>query len=355
MSTYLDPRYPEKHGSYSDVPEDVQAFLRYLESTLRRSPRTVNAYYVDLRIFLRFMVRYQQQIDKRIPDSELAIHDLDTTFWRTINYADLLEYTIYLKNERNNSRATNCRKVSSIKGFFRYLTKMGKISDDPSKELDLPKPARSLPKYLSLEESLELLKDIQSDFYEREYCMLTLFLNCGMRLSELVSINLSDFKDDTIRITGKGSKQRLVYLNPACVDAVKQYLAARAKLENLKDKQALFVSRRTGRRLSPRRVEQIVSHQLKCAGLDGYGYSPHKLRHTAATLMYRHGQADMLTLKEILGHEHVSTTEIYTHLDTKKLHDVVNSSPLAGVRMPRPADSRGLPEETEKKDDSNEP
>ena len=219
MSTYLDPRYPEKHGSYSDVPEDVQAFLRYLESTLRRSPRTVNAYYVDLRIFLRFMVRYQQQIDKKIPDSELAIHDLDTTFWRTINYADLLEYTIYLKNERNNSRATNCRKVSSIKGFFRYLTKMGKISDDPSKELDLPKPARSLPKYLSLEESLELLKDIQSDFYEREYCMLTLFLNCGMRLSELVSINLSDFKDDTIRITGKGSKQRLVYLNPACVDA----------------------------------------------------------------------------------------------------------------------------------------
>ena len=189
MSTYLDPRYPEKHGSYSDVPEDVQAFLHYLESTLRRSPRTVNAYYVDLRIFLRFMVRYQQQIDKKIPDSELAIHDLDTTFWRTINYADLLEYTIYLKNERNNSRATNCRKVSSIKGFFRYLTKMGKISDDPSKELDLPKPARSLPKYLSLEESLELLKDIQSDFYEREYCMLTLFLNCGMRLSELVSIN----------------------------------------------------------------------------------------------------------------------------------------------------------------------
>ena len=202
MSTYLDPRYPEKHSDYSDVPEDVQAFLRYLESTLRRSPRTVNAYYVDLRIFLRFMVHYQQQIDKKIPDSELVIHDLDTTFWRTINYADLLEYTIYLKNERNNSRATNCRKVSSIKGFFRYLTKMGKISDDPSKELDLPKPARSLPKYLSLEESLELLKDIQSDFYEREYCMLTLFLNCGMRLSELVSINLSDFKDDTIRITG---------------------------------------------------------------------------------------------------------------------------------------------------------
>ena len=266
MSTYLDPRYPEKHSDYSDVPEDVQAFLRYLESTLRRSPRTVNAYYVDLRIFLRFMVRYQQQIDKKIPDSELVIHDLDTTFWRTINYADLLEYTIYLKNERNNSRATNCRKVSSIKGFFRYLTKMGKISDDPSKELDLPKPARSLPKYLSLEESLELLKDIQSDFYEREYCMLTLFLNCGMRLSELVSINLSDFKDDTIRITGKGSKQRLVYLNPACVDAVKQYLAARAKLENLKDKQALFVSRRTGRSLSPRRADRKPSAEMRRFG-----------------------------------------------------------------------------------------
>ena len=347
MSTYLDPRRPDHHAPYSDVPPDVQAFLRYLEYTLRRSPRTVNAYYIDLRIFLRFMVRYLNQISSDVPDDEIPISSIESTFWQTINYADLLEFTNYLKTERNNGRATNCRKVSSIKGLFRYLLKMGKISDDPARDLDLPKPAKSLPKYLSLEESLELLKNIQSDFYERDYCMLTLFLNCGMRLTELVTINLSDFKDDTVRITGKGNKQRLVYLNPACVDAVKQYLAARSAVQNLKDKQALFISKRTGKRLTPRRVEQIVEKQLKAAGLDGYGYSPHKLRHTAATLMYRHGSADMLTLKELLGHEHVSTTEIYTHLDTKKLHDVVNSSPLSQVKMSPPP----LPSPSEEEDD----
>ena len=260
MSTYLDPRKPDRHAPYSDVPQDVQAFLRYLEYTLRRSPRTVNAYYIDLRIFLRFMVRYLNQISRDVPDDEISITGLDSTFWRTINYADLLEFTNYLKTDRNNGRAANCRKVSSIKGFFRYLVKMGMISDDPARDLDLPKPAKTLPKYLSLEESLELLKNIQSDFYERDYCMLTLFLNCGMRLTELVTIDLSDFKDDTVRITGKGNKQRLVYLNPACVDAVKQYLSARAAVQNLKDKQALFISKRTGKRLTPRRVEQIVEN-----------------------------------------------------------------------------------------------
>ena len=160
-----------------------------------------------------------------------------------------------------------------------------------------------------------------------------------MRLTELVTIDLADFKEDTIRIVGKGDKERLVYLNPACIEALRHYCEARAKLPKLPDKQALFVSRHTGKRLGNRRVEQIVSACLKAAGLDGKGYSPHKLRHTAATLMYRHGNVDMLALKEILGHEHVSTTEIYTHINTQKLQDAVRSSPLSKMHYQPPSRS----------------
>ena len=173
-----------------------------------------------------------------------------------------------------------------------------------------------------------MLSNIQSDFYERDFCIITLFLNCGMRLAELVTINMGDFRDDTIRITGKGSKERLVYLNPACLEALQHYTKARASLPNLSDKQALFVSKRTGKRLTARRIEQIVARCLQSAGLSGRGFSPHKLRHTAATLMYQ-GGVDMLALKEILGHENVSTTQIYTHINQKQLRAAVSASPLA--------------------------
>ena len=149
-----------------------------------------------------------------------------------------------------------------------------------------------------------------------------------MRLAELITINLGDFKEDTIKITGKGNKERLVYLNTACQAALEHYLPARAALNNLRDKEALFVSKKTGRRLTARRVEQIVANCLKSAGLDNMGYSPHKLRHTAATLMYQ-GGVDMLAIKEILGHENVSTTQIYTHINQQQLKQAVEASPLA--------------------------
>ena len=166
--------------------------------------------------------------------------------------------------------------------------------------------------------------------------MMTFFLNGGMRLAELVTMNLGDFRDDTIRITGKGGKERLVYLNEACLDALQHYLPARAALPNLSDRNALFVSKRTGKRLSARRVQQIVERCLQSAGLSGKGYSPHKLRHTAATLMYRHGNVDMLELKEILGHAHVSTTEIYTHINTEKLRKAAKSTPLSKISYMEP-------------------
>ena len=207
-------------------------------------------------------------------------------------------------------------------------TQVNKLPVNPTENISLGTPQKALPKYLTENEAVELLKNIQSDFYERDYCIITLFLNCGMRLAELVTIDLSDFRDDTIRIVGKGNKERLVYLNDACLFSLQRYKKARAALPNLADKDALFVSKRTGKRLSARRVEQIVARCLQSAGLSGRGFSPHKLRHTAATLMYQ-GGVDMLALKEILGHENVSTTQIYTHINRDQLRQAVASSPLA--------------------------
>ena len=334
MSTYIDPVHPERHAPYTDVPADVTDYLRYLETILNRSPRTVNAYYIDLRTFFRYLVRYRGLVDADLPLEQINVSGVDIEFIRAVSKEEIYEYLYFLKTERHNEASARARKLSSIKGFFRFMVaKVNRIQQDPSQDVAVPSVRQALPKYLSLEESIELLKNIQSDFYERDFCIVTLFLNCGMRLTELVTIDLSDFKEDTIRIVGKGNKERLVYLNDACIHALRQYCDARAALEKLQDKKALFVSKRTGKRLSPRRVEQIVDGCLKQAGLSGRGYSPHKLRHTAATLMYRHGNVDMLALKEILGHEDVSTTQIYTHINTEKLRQAISSSPLSHMEF----------------------
>ena len=210
--------------------------------------------------------------------------------------------------------------------------------------MSLGAPKKTLPKYLTESESIDLLNNVQSDFYERDFCIITLFLNCGMRLAELIGINLGDFRDETIRITGKGGKERLVYLNDACRQALGHYIKARGALSNLVDKDALFVSKRTGKRLTARRVEQIVARCLQSAGLSGRGFSPHKLRHTAATLMYQ-GGVDMLALKEILGHENVSTTQIYTHINQQQLRDAVQASPLARRQFVEPKSRGGEPDD----------
>lgn len=349
MSTYINPMNPGKHSPYDDIPQDARDFLNYLGAILNRSPRTVNAYYIDLRTFFRFLVRYRGLAENTDFDA-ICITHLDRSFIASITKSEIYEYLYFLKNERQNAPAARSRKLSSVKSFFRFMTiKSNRLENDPSKDVAVPTTRRALPKYLTLDESIELLKNIQSDFYERDYCIITLFLNCGMRLIELVSINLTDFKDDTIRIIGKGNKERLVYLNKACITALQQYCAARAKLPNLKEPQALFVSKKTGKRIGARRVEQIVERCLKAANLSGKGYSPHKLRHTAATLMYRHGDVDMLELKEILGHEHVSTTEIYTHINTEKLRKAASATPLSTMQF-----QQKLPESRDNEIESSE-
>ena len=355
MSTYIDVVHPDRHEPYLDIPDDVVDYLHYLDFVKLRSPRTINGYYIDLRGFFRYMAVEWQLVP---PDTEAAQIDLTTIKTEkiaTVRKSDIFNYLEYTQSKNNGSKA-RARKLSSLRGFFHYMcVQENRLEEDPTVNISLGSPKKALPKYLTLEESFSLLNIIQSDFYSRDYCMLTLFLNCGMRLAELIAIDLSDFRDDTVRILGKGHKERLVYLNKACLDALEHYKKDRAALPNLTDKQALFVSKRTGKRLTARRVEQIVARCLQSAGLSGMGFSPHKLRHTAATLMYQYGNADMLTLKEILGHANVSTTQIYTHINQKELRKAVDSSPLSKVAYkPEPAQNTEEKAGTTSKQDSSE-
>lgn len=334
MSTYINPNKPLIHNDYEDIPKDVKEFLYYSETIRGLSPRTINGYYIDLRTFFRYLAIRRQLVPPETEFESVDISNLDRDFMAAITKEEIYEFLYYITRQRRNSNATRARKLSSLKGFFRYMTiKSNKLEHNPTDDIESPAQKKRLPKYLSLEESLTLLKNLQSDWYERDYCILTLFLNCGMRLSELVGMDLNDIGKETIRIIGKGNKERLVYLNDACDFALKRYCESRRSLPNLKEREALFVSKKTGRRLTARRVQQIVDEALQQAGLSGKGYSTHKLRHTAATLMYRFGNVDMLALKEILGHEHVSTTEIYTHISTEQLRDAAKSTPLSEVKL----------------------
>lgn len=328
MSSYIDVVHPERHAPYLDIPDDVVDYLHYLDFVKLRSPRTVNGYYLDLRGFFRYMMQRWQRVADDTPPEEIVLTGIATADIRTITKHDIFDFLDHARSADNGPKA-RARKLSALKGFFNYMcTQVNRLPANPTENISLGSPARALPKYLTQDEAVALLSNIQSDFYERDYCILTLFLNCGMRLAELVTIDMGDFRDDTIRIVGKGNKERLVYLNDACLDALQRYKKVRASLPNLADRDALFVSKRTGKRLSARRIEQIVARCLQSAGLSGRGFSPHKLRHTAATLMYQ-GGVDMLALKEILGHENVSTTQIYTHINREQLKKAVAASPLA--------------------------
>ena len=297
-----------------------------LSSCVRRAPLTVTSW--TCAVSSRYMMTVWNLAQPDAPPEEIDLTHITKRQISTITKRDIINYLDYARSNDNGAKA-RARKLSALRGFFGYLChQINELSENPTDNIKLGSPKKSLPKYLSASESIRLLKNIQSDFYERDYCIITLFLNCGMRLAELVTIDLSDFRDDTIRIVGKGNKERLVYLNDACLSSLRRYQKARAALPNLADKDALFVSKRTGKRLSARRVEQIVARCLQSAGLSGRGFSPHKLRHTAATLMYQ-GGVDMLALKEILGHENVSTTQIYTHINRDQLRQAVASSPLA--------------------------
>ncbi len=334
MSTYIDARNPNKHDAYDNCPKLVSEYLKNMEAIRGLSARSVNGYYIDLTTFFRFIKKSRNEVDENTDDKDINLLTIDLDYISSVSRNEIYEFLYYVTNERNNAPSTRARKLSSIKGFYKYLcNKMKLIDTNPTDDVEAPVNKKSLPKYLNLSESMKLLQSVNSDFYERDFCILLLFLSCGMRLSELVNINIINinFDDSTIRIIGKGNKERLVYLSQSCLEAIIQLQNELKNLKNLKDKKALFVSKRTGNRLSARRIQQIINDCLSAAGLSGRGFSAHKLRHTAATMMYQEGGVDMLALKEILGHAHVSTTEIYTHLGAKELKKAAEASPFSKV------------------------
>lgn len=315
----------------AQAPPAIREFLGYLGTIRGKSPKTVEEYYLDLRTFFRYVKLRRGLVAPGTEFEKIGISDVGLDLIRTIDLTQVFEYMNYLSTERGNSPVTRARKVSSLRSFFRYLTKAGKLKEDPVQELETPKQKKSLPKYLTLEQSLDLLSKVEGKTRERDFCILVLFLNCGMRLSELVGLNLTDLHpgSSTIRITGKGNKERIVYLNEACQDAIRSYLAVRPK-EGLIDRNALFISGQR-KRISPKTVQYLVKKYLAQIDLGGPGYSVHKLRHTAATLMYQHGHVDIRVLKDILGHANLGTTEIYTHLSSEQMAKASEANPLSHV------------------------
>lgn len=318
-----------------DAPQVIREYLGYIKTIKGKSKLTAAEYYTDLRTFFRYIKLKRNLVDTNIEFEDIKINDVDIDLIKTITLMDIFEYMNYLVDERQNSASTRARKSSSLRSFFKYLTnKTGQLSYNPLQELELPKIKSSLPKFLTLEQSIDLLKSVNGPYKERDYCILVLFLNCGMRLSELVGINLKDISSsNTIKITGKGNKERIIYLNEACINAINSYMRVRPteKLAG-KDRDALFISR-NHKRISPKTVQYIVKKYLARIDLDKQGYSTHKLRHTAATLMYQYGEVDIRILKDILGHENLGTTQIYTHVSDKQMKEAAKSNPLSNINI----------------------
>ena len=318
------------------APQLLRDYLIYMSTIKGRSPRTVEAYYNDLRLFLRYLMATRSGTPLPTDDPNLeniSFASISEEMILSARLSDAYSFLAYVQSVNQNNAKTRARKVSSLRSFYKYLqSKAGRLEENPMEQLEIPAQRKSLPKYLTLEESLHLLESIDGKDRERDYCIITILLNCGIRLSELVGIKLSDIRDDTLTVLGKGNKERMVYLNNACLNAIAEYLAVRPEPLKDADKPYLFVSSRTHAPLTPRRVEQIVETHLKAAGLGGRGYSPHKLRHTAATLMYQHGGVDIRVLKEILGHVNLGTTEIYTHVSNDQIANAADRNPLSHVK-----------------------
>lgn len=313
-------------------PSFLNSFLDYNITILNKSANSVKEYNYDIANFLKFIKSGKKNDFKNIDISTMTIDEI-----KLITLEDIHSYIAYLATSLNSKPTTRARKVSSIRIFFKYLTRKAKlIENNPAQDLETPKLGKRVPKYLTLDESkklLEIAQDEKNRNNKRDFAITTLFLNCGMRLSELVGINISNinFSDCKLNVLGKGNKERTIYLNKACVKAINDYLDCRPKtVINQDSKDALFLSERK-ERISNRTVQLIIKKELLKAGLDVNKYSVHKLRHTAATLMYQYGEVDIRALQELLGHESISTTEIYTHVDNIQVRNAVESNPLANL------------------------
>lgn len=326
----------------TEAPPVLRDFLSYHETVKAHSKRTVDEYFLDLRNFFRYLKQIRNSSLSSLALEEIDIMDVDLNFVAGVTLTDIYGYMTYLSRDRiqhQNSQTSDyglnatsrARKLAAIRSFYNYLTnKVHLIRENPVKDIDSPKLKKTLPKYLTLDQSVDLLESVDGKNQERDYCILTLFLNCGLRISELVGLNLRDIQGDALRVLGKGNKVRILYLNDACQDALNRYLAVRRPITG-RDAGALFLSSRN-ERISRSMVHAMVKKRLSAAGIDASEYSSHKLRHTAATLMLQNG-VDVKAVQEVLGHEHLNTTEIYTHIDNEALRIAAQANPLGRVKQ----------------------
>lgn len=332
----------------TEAPPILRDFLTYHETIQGHSRKTVDEYFLDLRTFFRYIKIEKGRVPRTALLDEISIDDVDLPLVKSVTLADIYAYLSFLsrdreKNAKNPSlgvglaASSRARKVATIRSFYKYLvTKAKLLEESPIQELDSPRMRQSLPRYLTLDESVQLLESIDGDNAERDFCIITLFLNCGIRISELVGLNLTDIRGDRMRVLGKGNKERVVYLNAACQNAIEDWLAVRSR-SGAADPYALFITRKHTR-VTKAGVHYMLKQRFTAAGLDSSKYSAHKLRHTAATLMLQNG-VDVRTLQEVLGHEHLNTTQIYTHVDSGALQNAAQSNPLGQLKA-RP---RGRP------------
>ena len=325
----------------TDAPDILREFLAYHETVKAHSKRTVDEYFLDLRNFFRYLKQVRDPLLKDLPLDQINIMDVDLDFVASVTLTDIYAYLTYLSRDRAQhhnssnsdyglSASSRARKLATIRSFYNYLTnKKHLLRENPVKDIDSPKLRKTLPKYLTIDQSTELLDAVDGKNQERDYCILTLFLNCGLRISELIGLNLNDINEDTLRVLGKGNKVRILYLNDACQDALNTYLAVRRPITG-RDANALFLSSRN-ERVSRSTVHAMVKKRLTAAGIDSSEYSSHKLRHTAATLMLQNG-VDVRAVQEVLGHDHLNTTEIYTHVDNEGLRVAAKANPLSRVK-----------------------
>ena len=320
----------------TEAPRVLREFLVYHDTIKGQSKKTVDSYFMDLRTFTRYLYISRDMVPRDTALEDVDIRGTDLDFYGSVTLAEVYDFLAYLSRDRELNAASRARMITSLKGFYRYLTvKTKQLTVNPVLDLDAPKLQKTLPHYLTLDESRRLLNAVDGKNAQRDYCILCLFLNCGLRISEMVGLNLTDIRQDSLLIHGKGSKERVVYLNPASAKALNDWLLIRKSIQAV-DKNAVFLSNRRTR-MSVDAVQVMVRKTLLKAGLDASHISPHKLRHTAATLMLQNG-VDVRTLQEVLGHENLNTTQIYTHIANAELKKAAAANPLADFTPADPED-----------------
>ena len=324
-----------------DTPPLIRDFLTYHETIQGHSRKTVDEYYLDLRNFFRYIKIEKACVPRTTTLDEIPINDVGLDLIRSVRLSDIYAYMSFLSRDRlKNAKnpgmgtglqaSTRARKVATIRSFYKYLTAKAKLLDEnPMQDLDSPRQKQTLPRYLTLEECIQLLESVDGENAERDFAILTLFLNCGLRISELCALNMTDIRDNQLRVLGKGNKERVLYLNVACQNALEDWLVVRGNSGAI-DPYALFITRKHTR-VTKDGVHYMIKKRLLAAGLDSTKYSAHKLRHTAATLMLQNG-VDVRTLQEVLGHEHLNTTQIYTHVNSDAMRSAADANPLGEMK-----------------------